>query len=334
MQQQMQAIGAQDVTAMSSHGSKLIGRPVMIDPAFEDPQLMLDLIYRNSPYQQTASRNGNRAGSVSLEPWFRGTLAANEKPLVDGVEPVFGNPNFIAATKQSFQAAIVRPLSLTINLYAPMAAGKKHTDAPFFRGAMDRRLGGIRYAMGVSGLFQRWEVLAASAIAWFYSGSGGDLDYWPNGPDEPFVTINMPKWNVAMVSDNEHMFHRVNASGDPADYLPDGVTDPAMTLCRAGDGWEIRDTRAGTFRYASSQIRTSVLWKAHVFENEAAERAFDSQSDDLTSEMIVDIFRADLARRGVSSHAPTDLTRDPKWLRLLAHNYPSAYFSSANLAGY
>lgn len=326
-----QHLDAQNDVAASSQRSKEIGRPVFVDPAFDDPEHILDLIYRNSPYQQTAARFGGRRSvespRESPEPWFRGTLAAMEEPLVDGVEPALANPNFIDAAKESFQADIVRPLSVTINLQGPMEAGKKHTDTPFFRGVIDRRLGALRYPMGASGLFKHWEVRVASAIAWFYTGTGGDLDYWPDGPDGPFSTMTATKSNIAMVSDNEHMFHRVQAIGRPDDYLPKGAADLDMMLWKTGDGWEIRGTRAGDIAYSNRQVRASMLWKAYVFEDAAAERAFDRHDDDLTPEMIVDIFSAALIGRGVSFRAPGDPFGDHEWLALLAQQYPVAYLS-------
>jgi hypothetical protein len=305
-----------------------LARPVLVDPAFDDPNEILDLIYRNAPYQQTAARFASSGrSSAPPEPWFRGTLAAMEEPLVEGALPALANPRFIEGAMESFQAEIVRPLSVTINLHAPMEAGKKHTDTPFFRGVIDRRLGALRYPMGASGLFKHWEVQVASAIAWFYTGAGGDLDYWAAGPDEPFSTIAATRSNIAMVSDNEHMFHRVQAIGNPEEYLPQGVTDLNMLLWKTSGGWEIRGTHGGDFAYSDSQIRTSLLWKAYVFEDAAAERAFDTHDNDLTPEMIVDIFSADLTRRGVPFRRPDDYFSDHQWLALLAHEYPVAYLS-------
>jgi hypothetical protein len=318
-----------DDVATLSQRSKKIGRPVFVDPAFKDPQHIQELIYRNSPYQQTRARNGSRRPSLETpEPWFRGTLAAMEEPLVEGVQPSLTNPNFINAAKESFQATIIIPLSVTINIQGPMEAGKKHTDTPFFRGVIDRRLASLRYPMGASGLFQQWEVPVASAIAWFYAGTGGDLDYWPDGPDEPFSTITSTRSNIAMVSDNEHMFHRVQPIGHPSEYLPSAAADYDMTLWKTPQGWEIRNTRVGDITYSTRQIRASVLWKAYAFADAAAERAFDNHDDDLTSEMIVDIFSRDLAQRGVSVVTPNDPLNDAEWLALLARQYPVAYLNS------
>jgi hypothetical protein len=294
--------------------------PVMVDPAFDDPEPMLDLIYRNAPYQQAEGRNGNRPTKTAA-PWFRGTLAANGEPLVDNVESCFENPNFIAAAKEFFRAEIVRPLFLTINLYGPMVAGTKHIDSPFFRMPMDRSLAGLRYVMGASGLFKQWEVKVATAITWFYTGQGGGFDYWQDGPNAPFFTIEMPQWNVAMVGDNENMFHRVQACGNSKEYLPEGAANYDMMLCRGQYGWEIRNTHIGTLDYSDSQIRTSVLWKAQVFADEAEERMFDNHGDDLSLNMIADIFRGDFSKRGVSYPGSKNLTDDPDWMALLYRQY-------------
>jgi hypothetical protein len=303
----------------------------MVDPAFDDPTSVMDLIHRHAPYPQLMAVYGNKANTYDrgrVEPWFRSIWAANERTIVDGVEPVFRNPRFIAAAQKSFRTEIVRPLSLIINIHAPMREGRRHMDAPYFRGAIDPKLSALRLCMGASGLFRHWEVLAASAIAWFHTGTGGSFDYWPDGPDTSHTSITPPMWNVALVSDNEYMYHRVGAVGDPADYLRDHVISESTLLTWATNGWELENiTDSRGVRYTDSQIRISVLWKAFVFADAKAQRLFDAHNDDLTVDMIIDIFREDLAKRGVSVRAPDDPVADIAWNEVLAHHYPSAYFS-------
>ena len=63
------------------------------------------------------------------------------------------------------------------------------------------------------------------------------------------------------------------------------------------------------------------------FENAEAEHAFDAHTDDLTPDMIVDIFRADLAKRGASTPVPEDTVNDAAWTETLGRYYPTPYLS-------
>ena len=118
--------------------------------------------------------------------------------------------------------------------------------------------------MGYSGLFQEWAIPVASAITWFYEGSGGDFEYWPNGLDAPSVTVNPPCSNTSVLADNEYMYHRVGQMGKDEDYLAAGISSEAL-LHREANGWDIRHDGQSIRYYANDQIRVSILWKAYCF---------------------------------------------------------------------
>jgi hypothetical protein len=46
-------------------------------------------------------------------------------------------------------------------------------------------------------------------------------------------------------------------------------------------------------------VRLSVSWKAYVFRDEIAARQHDDHTDDLDEALVIDIFAAEMARRGV-----------------------------------
>jgi hypothetical protein len=80
----------------------------------------------------------------------------------------------------------VHPEFVAVNINGPMPACTTHLDNPSFYGAIrvDYPLPFLR-VMGSSGLFDAWRVVRASAISWFYDGTGGNFDYWPEGLDGP-----------------------------------------------------------------------------------------------------------------------------------------------------
>jgi hypothetical protein len=69
--------------------------------------------------------------------------------------------------------------------------------------------------MGSSGLFEAWRVIQAEALVWFYEETGGNFDYWPEGLDGPMLSERSPFGNVAVIADNDRMYHRIGPVGDP-----------------------------------------------------------------------------------------------------------------------
>jgi hypothetical protein len=307
----------------------IITAPVRLAPAIDDPDGFLELIARHAPYPTLVSFFGKAmdgygdARGIEATPWFRAFWAKDGTALAEGIEPVFFSPRLIAAAHQAFGAEIVRPLNLTVNLNPPMAGGAPHLDVPFFRGAFGADWSWLRIRMGISRLFERWEVSAASAIVWFYRGAGGDFEYWPEGPSGPPRRERPPLWNVGVISDNEYMFHRVGGVGAPDEFLAAGAITPAAQLRLAADRtWQIVDAGEVVAAYPAGAVRISFVWKALVFETQAAADRFDNHADDLTLETIVDTLARALRARGVSFREPQDPLKDGAWQAVLASAYP------------
>jgi hypothetical protein len=87
-------------------------------------------------------------------------------------------------------------------------ATREHYPLPFLR------------VMGSSGLFEAWRVIQEGAISWFYEGTGGNFDYWPEGLDGPMRSEQPPFGNLALIADNDRMYHRIGRIGDPHAELP------------------------------------------------------------------------------------------------------------------
>jgi hypothetical protein len=82
-----------------------------------------------------------------------------------------------------------------------------------------------------------------------------------------------------------------------------------------GDGnWVILENGGIRATYPSHAIRLSVLWKAEVRERELS-------TDNLTLDRIMAIFTADLHRRSVDFHVPSDPLADTAWILLLQRVY-------------
>jgi hypothetical protein len=300
----------------------LIARPIRIEPAFENREQIRAMFDRHAPYRAVASYGLDPAGEEtrhpeaerSFLPWFRGNWAATGKPLVDGAEMILHNKKFLEAAKAAFGTSRVYPEFVVVNVNAPMPAGATHVDVPSFYGATrDHYPLPLLRAMGSSGLFEVWRVVQAGAVSWFYEGKGGNFDYWPQGPDGPMLSEQPPFGNVALIADNDRMYHRIGATGDPHAELP--RMSASSHIQPDGDGnWSILENGEVRGTYPSHAIRLSVVWKAAVQDRE-------SSTDNLTVDRIMEIFTADLRHRGVDFQVPSDPLTDTAWISVLQRIY-------------
>ncbi len=298
----------------------MLARPIRLRQAFEDPVHVLSLIDRGAPYRTITAVQKNPANE-DTPGWFRNFWALGGKVLFDGAEEVFYNPLFIEAAKESFQAEIIKPLTMMTNLNVPAPASPPHLDLPFFRGAHQREVPSWMLApMGYSGLFQEWAIPVASAISWFYEGSGGDFEYWPNGFNSPSVSVKSPYSNTSVLADNEYMFHRVGQMGTSQDYLANGISSEAL-LHREAQGWNIKHNGESIRYYANDQIRVSILWKAFCFKDQYAADLFSDPQHNLEPWQVVDIFCEDLEKKRIDFSAPSDLELDRDWMKIVVDTY-------------
>ena len=129
----------------------LLAPPVRLEPAFDDPDGVVDLIKKGSPYKTLSAVH--RAKGETSGGWFRNFWALGGNVIFDGAEPYFYNQRFIDAAKKSFKAEIIRPVAMMTNLNLPAEGLPYHQDLPFFRGAQNREVPSWMLApMGYSGL--------------------------------------------------------------------------------------------------------------------------------------------------------------------------------------
>jgi len=305
---------------------KLNPKPIRIQPAFEDREQIRAMFVRYAPYRALAAyapeglKDENREKAKQpILPWFRGDWALSGKPLVEGAERILHNKKFLEAARSMFGTSHVHPEFVAVNINGPMPACNTHVDNPSFYGVtrVDYPLPFLR-VMGFSRLFDDWRVVQASAISWFYEGAGGSFDYWPDGLDGPMLSEQPPFGNVALVSDNDQLYHRISPIGNGNAELPQ--MSASATIQSDGNGsWTILEDGEVRATYPSRAIRFSVLWKAEVRNKEA-------KPDNLNLDRTMAIFIADLRRRGVDFHLPSDPLADTAWILLLQRTYvdPSA----------
>ena len=282
---------------------KLKPKPIRIEPAFERREQIRAMFERHAPYRTLAAyapegiRGASREETKRPVPWFRGDWALNGKSLVAGAESILHNKKFIEAAKTMFETSYVCPQFVAVNINGPMPACSTHLDNPSFYGItrVDYPLPILR-VMGFSGLFDEWRVVQASAISWFYEGAGGNFDYWPDGLDGPMLSEQPPFGNVALMSDNDQLYHRLGPIGNGNAELPQ--MSASATIQPDGDNkWTILEKGEVCATYPSDAIRFSVLWKAEV-------RDEGSKPRNLTLARTMEIFVADLRHKGIEFEVP------------------------------
>jgi hypothetical protein len=166
--------------------------------------------------------------------------------------------------------------------------------------------------MGQSGLFEPWRVIQAGAVTWLYDGPAGNFEYWPQGLNGPMAVEGSPFRNVAIMSDNDRIYHRIGRVGEPDAELPQ-ITSAAEIRAAGRGVWEIVENGETRATYPACAIRLSLVWKAI--------RESDADSELLTLDRVMSMFIADLHRRGVAFRVPADPLSDNEWMALLDRSY-------------
>jgi hypothetical protein len=290
-----------------------IGKPIRIEPAFDNPKQVREMFDYHAPYRTMASYLPIKSVEEVILPWFRGNWAANGEPLVPGAEKILHNQRFIEAARAFLGSSAVRPTFIVVNVNAPMPAGPIHVDVPAFRGATrDESPLPFLVAIGKSGLFEDWRVVQAGALTWFYGGPGGSFEYWPDGLNGPPLAEHPPFGNVAIMADNDRVYHRIGSVGEADAKAPAISSTAEIRPCAAGT-WEIVEDGVTRQTYPASAIRFSLLWKGI--------RESEMNSESLTLDRVMTIFIGDLRRRSVEFRIPTDPLSDSEWMALLDRVY-------------
>ncbi len=316
--------------------------PVTVDGVLDDPELAWRLCEQNGPYRHVLlslqefaaslrayedaarSKSPDAVGvmvddELMTMPIYRGDFVSSGAVHIDGVDAVLRNERLIGAAQQVFDAEVVRPLIVFSNLTAPMPQNRKHTDVPTFRGVERSQYPAwVVQGMASSGLFERWRVKVATAVAWYYDGPNGGFSYWPDGGAAPEVTIEPPT-NTAVVGDNDFMYHRVEAVGDGRFALV--PIDSLLSFDAAADRWRISKGDRDFGNFGRDDVRISISWKAECFHDAEEARVFDEHLDDLTFDQVLGIWRADCDARGIALPEVADPLHDPTFEHAVAQAY-------------
>jgi len=305
---------------------------VPVENVLDDPDGVLATLKARGPFSLIYGAAAyDKLGGA--DPWFRDYWADTKRGWVDELAHHLHNPKLIAATKQAFNAEIVRPDNMCWNLHAPMLPGRPHLDTAPYRGVDRNALPTwLVFVIHHSQLFLHWVVTGTTGVVVFYKGPHGEFEYWPDGPDQPSQRLGTPAWNVGLVTDNEFMFHRPQGVG-PADlrFRTGEIGNDAKLHHLPEGGWKIEDGRPHR-PIGEDEVRFSIVWKALVFKDKAAEAVYDNRTDELTLDIVWDVLNEDLKQRGFRQGLPADPMEDRAFRTLLLQQYPNPgqhYFQEA-----
>lgn len=229
--------------------------------------------------------------------YFRATYAY-DRPEVEGIEPLLWHEGFVEAARALHGRPIVVPNIVYANLLLPGQELAVHTDVPEFRGANRKRYPQwLIVVMLHSGLFERWRMPIATAISYFGACKGGELAFYPDGPDGPARTLPA-KHDTAVLLDTDRVFHGVDRVEEVVP-LPEVRPGAELRFEPAGGDWRLRsESGEALARYRFDELRFSVSWKAYCYADERERRLVESHEDDLALGPILAELERDLRARG------------------------------------
>lgn len=327
-----------------------VAAPQIIEDAYSADQFerMVAVINREGPWTLILAQHfktpeeviATTSGSVPegfkptwdmfLSPVFRGYFAKGSTSLYPELEDCFFNKRFLDLARAYWGAKYAQPESMLFNLQGPCPmGGMPHIDGTRFRGVdMDNTPPWLLNTMCKSTLFKPWQAKKAQVIAWYYKGSvGGGFHYWPEGPGNPYQTIEAPMWGRAVVVENEMMYHTAQANGPEAMRRPAGldITSTIETDPDHAGGWRIMTEGQVIQQIPAIESRYLFHWNAQVFMDLDELKVTLDHKDDLTHERVFDVFIADLRQRGITFEVPSDPMYDPAFIGLLTRTYDHGF---------
>lgn len=279
--------------------------------------------------QIAASTTGRIDPNVSLDQFivaqFRGWLASHGTSYYPEVDDIFFDARLRAHARDYWGAEFSRPTLMYFSLNGPYEVNDPgHIDGVTFRGVRKENAPlWILSLMGKSGLFDRWMVKMTQVVAWWSKCPVGGFTYWPDGVAGQPERVTAPMWNKGIIVQNERMYHRPESNGPPERRRYQGLTfDTELGVDHADrDRWLIKTGDVVNAELDTDDLRLMLHWNAEVYHDLDDLRLHSDHRDDLTHEMVAEIFIADLRRRGVSFDPPSDPYNDTAFIGLLNDAY-------------
>lgn len=231
--------------------------------------------------------------------YFRETYCYGDEVGAPGIEVLRDHPGLAEAARKVYGRDVIVPAIVYANVLVPGQELAVHTDVPEFRGA-NRKTSPewLLVAMHHSGLFERWRMPIATAVAWFQRAEGGAFAFYPHGAEGGVSTVPAA-FNTAVVIDTDSVFHGVDRVRQTTEDMP--LLKPGMRMISDGPGsghWRVSTDEGELAAWGFDEIRLSISWKAYCFNDQAERQTWVDGSDDIDVGTILDTLLDDLRSRG------------------------------------
>ena len=292
--------------------------------------VMRSVVMANIGIQPRSDADIKEAIRPSLKPGFRLRLADEGSALKPCIDDLFYNPHWLQKARDFMGAKLIKPQYIMVNIcVAAEAYDRGHIDTPCFRGfGPDQNTSWLRQAMGRSGLFEPWRRNFGNFIFWLYQDEfSGNFQYWARGIHEAPDEISTPYNNKGLWAQNTKLFHRAVSLGLPAERETILKLDFDSTLTAADAAaqvWHINNGDQILASYPREKLRILFHWDFEAFDNLEQLRYSENPSSHLSVKEMYNIFRDDLAIRGVNIASSSDPLSDETFKKQVTENYQMA----------
>jgi len=228
--------------------------------------------------------------------------------LLPAVLKVFGEENNEDALKYS------RMFSIYANLLFPGHNIKMHLDVPQFLG-VDRSTtpSWLLIAARCSGLFAKKQVRNVTCVHYPQDlNFGGELLVFGTEPVGKVFPVSNGLTAVLDTDSLNHMVAQVRGKNITRKEIipgPDFPKECRVEVEKSGEGyvWSIIDSDGKVWQKNKEEdVRYSISIKFHVLANEAEAKLFDSKTETISAEEIIDVLTKDLISKGVIQQEKSD----------------------------
>ena len=298
--------------------------PTLLENVFPDITQVHKLLEKEAPYTPLGGwyNPGADPHARTRPMWFQNDWV-HDVYTAEGSEVFLHNPTYIEAAKIFYDAEVIEPHSVYVNIMAAILdGGPAHTDNSRFHGRERANTPmWLLRAMLWSDLFDDYEIVQATAIWWLDDVEGGGLYFWSDGPDRPPQHHVGKMANTALIGDNHGMFHQVGPVG-PFDRGTILVTPSAQLSPSENGKWVVTDLGEKIYTAPLSGYRVSVLWKANVYKNH--EEREQKSANPLTMTNVINIFNDDLEEKNTGFHLTSDNLEDTETISTISAIYAEA----------
>jgi hypothetical protein len=197
-----------------------------------------------------------------------------------------------------------------------MVAGQElpmHLDIPYFWTADRKNIPHwLLVVMKRSKLFDHLFIPQVQGVSWLSKHqyekletesikNGGNFFFYPYKEQGEKYILAKSQYNSALLVDGTQVIHGVER------FMPDHEQPPMeknneyyLAYNKAENSWSLHEKASNRYlsKYPNENIRVSLVWRTHCFKDEEEKKRYHSQTNRVSIEEVLDVFRKDLKKKG------------------------------------